>query len=83
LGEVIYVDRFGTLVTNIPGAQVEAGVRIKVADVDVGPLRRTYSDVERGHLVAYVGSNGEVEVAAREGSAVRLLGVGVGAEVRA
>jgi S-adenosylmethionine hydrolase len=39
--------------------------------------------VERGHLVAYVGSNGEVEVAAREGSAVRLLGVGVGAEVRA
>ena len=83
VGEVIYVDRFGTLVTNIPGGRVEPGVRIKVADTDVGPLRRTYGDVERGQLVAYVGSNGEVEVAAREGSAVRLLGVGVGAEVRA
>jgi S-adenosylmethionine hydrolase len=83
VGEVIYVDRFGTLVTNIPGTQVEPGVRIKIADTDVGPLRRTYGDVERGQLVAYVGSNGEVEVAAREGSAVRLLGVGVGATVRA
>ena len=83
VGQVIYVDRFGTLVTNIPGSQVEPGVRIRVDEVDVGPLRRTYSDVERGQLVAYVGSNGEVEVAAREGSAVRLLGVGVGATVRA
>ncbi len=83
VGQVIYVDRFGTLVTNIPGTQVEPGVRIKVAETDVGPLRRTYGDVERGQLVAYVGSNGEVEIAAREGSAVRLLGVGVGAVVRA
>ena len=83
VGEVIYVDRFGTLVTNIPGTAVEPGVRIRVDTVDVGPLRRTYSDVERGQLVAYVGSNGEVEIAAREGSAVRLLGVGVGAVVRA
>lgn len=83
VGEVIYIDRFGTLVTNIPGTQVEPGVRIKVADTDVGPLRRTYGDVDRGQLVAYVGSNGEVEIAAREGSAVRLLGVGVGATVRA
>src|SRR5439155_8269731 len=29
VGEVLYVDRFGTLVSNIPGDQVEPGVRIK------------------------------------------------------
>jgi len=83
IGEVLYVDRFGSLVTNIAGTEVESGVRIKVEGTDVGALRRTYGDVEPGQLLAYVGSDGRVEVAVRGGSAARLLGVGVGAEVRA
>ncbi|HET7790737.1 MAG TPA: SAM-dependent chlorinase/fluorinase [Gemmatimonadales bacterium] len=83
VGEVIYVDRFGTLVSNIAGEAVEPGVRIKVEGTDVGPLRRTFGDVERGQLLAYVGSAGTVEVAVRDGSAARLLGVGVGGQVRA
>jgi len=83
MGEVLYVDRFGTLISNIPGPDVEPGVRIRVAGTDVGSLRRTFGDVERGTLVAFVGSGGTVEIAVRDGSAARLLGVGVGAEVRA
>ena len=83
VGEVLYVDRFGTLVTNIPGDQVEPGVRIKVAGTAIGTLVRTFGDVARGQLVALVGSGGTVEIAVRDGSAARLLGVGVGAEVRA
>lgn len=83
IGEVVYVDRFGTLVSNIPGGQVEPGVRIKVAGTEIGTLARTFGDVARGQLVAFVGSGGTVEIAVREGSAARVLGVGVGAEVRA
>jgi S-adenosylmethionine hydrolase len=83
IGEVIYVDRFGTLVSNIPPSAVEPGVRVRVADTDVGPLRRTFADAPRGALVAFTGSGGTVEIAVRDGSAARLLGVGVGAEVRA
>lgn len=83
LGEVVYVDRFGTLVTNIPAEDVDAGVRIVVEGNDVGALRRTFGDAEPGQLVAFAGSGGAVEVAVRGGSAARLLGVGVGAEVRA
>src|SRR6266702_433587 len=83
VGEVIYVDRFGTLVSNIPGDQVERGVRIKVAGTEIGTLARTFGDVGRGQLVTFVGSGGTVEIAVRDGSAARLLGVGVGAEVRA
>ena len=83
MGEVLYVDRFGTLISNIPGPDVEPGVRIRVAGTDVGALRRTFGDVERGTLVALVGSGGTVEIAVRDGSAARLLGVGVAAEVRA
>lgn len=82
-GEVVYVDRFGTLVSNIAGDTVQAGVRIHVEGTDVGSLQRTFRDVARGALVAFVGSGGMVEIAVRDGSAERLLGVGVGAEVRA
>jgi S-adenosylmethionine hydrolase len=83
VGEVIYVDRFGTLISNIAGDAVEPGVRIRVAGTEIGPLSRTFGDVQRGVLVAFVGSGGTVEIAVRDGSAARMLGVGVGAEVRA
>ena len=62
---------------------LEPGVRVKVAGTDVGTLVRTFGDVARGQLVALVGSGGTVEIAVRDGSAARMLGVGVGAEVRA
>ena len=83
VGEVIYVDRFGTLITNLPARAVEPGIRIHVGDRDAGALRRTFGDVERGQLVAFIGSGGTVEVAVRDGHAMRLLGAGVGTEVRA
>jgi len=82
-GEVLYVDRFGTLISNIPGEQVKAGARVKLNGTNVGTLQRTFSDVETGALVAFVGSGGTVEIAVRDGSAAKQLGVGVGAEVRA
>ncbi len=83
VGEIVYVDRFGTLVSNVPRELVQPGARINVGGTDVGTLARTFADVGRGQLVALVGSGGSVEIAVRDGSAARLLGVGVGAEVRA
>lgn len=78
LGEVIAVDRFGNLVTNLltmRGGSLEvAGQRLAV--------RRTYADVAPGTLLALVGSSGLLEVAVREGSAARRLGVARGAAVR-
>jgi S-adenosylmethionine hydrolase len=82
VGEVLYVDRFGTLISNISPNAVKPGANIAVAGMDVGPLRRTFADVAPGALVAFTGSGGTVEIAARDGSAARLLGLGVGAEVR-
>jgi hypothetical protein len=81
-GEVIYVDRFGTLVANIPGDWVQGATAIDVSGRLVGALRRTFADVEPGAFVGFVGSDGLLEIAVRDGSAARKLGVGVGAEVR-
>lgn len=81
-GEVIYVDRFGTLIANVPGDWAQGATAIEVGGRIVGALRRTFADAESGGTVAFIGSGGLLEIAVRDGSAVRKLGVGVGAEVR-
>lgn len=83
VGEVVYVDRFGTLVTNLTPELVPPYATLEIEGMDVGKLRRTFGDVPTGGLVAYVGSGGEVEIAVRDGSATRRLGAGVGGRVRA
>jgi hypothetical protein len=76
-GQVLTVDRFGNLVTNLTartgGAVLVGGLRLAV--------RRTYADVHEGEPVALVGSSGFVEIAIRAGNAAYVLGVGRGARV--
>lgn len=83
VGQVVYVDRFGTLVTNLTSELVPSYAVIEVEGLEVGPLRRTYGDVPTGGLLAYLGSGGQVEIAVRDGSAARRLGMGVGGRIRA
>ena len=83
VGEIVYVDRFGTLVTNLTPDLVPPYAILEVEGLDIGPLRRTYGDVPTGGLLAYVGSGGAVEIAVRDGSAARRLGMGVGSRIRA
>lgn len=84
-GEVIFVDDFGNLLTNIPGAAFTAlqdrAVRITVAGHQVPRRVRTYGEAEPGSLVALVSSNGSLEVAVTQGSAAARLGVRAGAQV--
>lgn len=82
VGEVVHIDHFGTLVSNIAPSALQERVTFRVAGMDVGPLRQTFGDVRPGELVAFVGSGGTVEIAVRDGNAARKLGVVVGAEVR-
>jgi S-adenosyl-L-methionine hydrolase (adenosine-forming) len=83
VGQVVYVDRFGTLITNLTSELVPPYATVEVEGLEIGPLRRTFGDVPTGGLVAYVGSGGQIEIAVRDGSASRRLGMGVGGRVRA
>lgn len=78
-GRVRTVDRFGNLVTDLPGRLLGPG-GVRVAGRTV-PRGRTYGDVAPGEAVALVSSDGTIEVAVRDGSAAERLGVGSGAEV--
>jgi S-adenosyl-L-methionine hydrolase (adenosine-forming) len=88
-GEVLYVDAFGNLITNIsrndvarlhssfPGKQVSVRIRggapMKIAN--------TYGDARSGAILATFGSFELLEIAVRDASAATRLGCGVGATV--
>ncbi|HEY9479619.1 MAG TPA: SAM-dependent chlorinase/fluorinase [Gemmatimonadaceae bacterium] len=76
-GEVIAVDRFGNLITNLVAMN---GGTVSVASRSL-VVRRVYADVAVGELTAVIGSLGFVEIALRDGSAAATLGLGRGAPV--
>jgi S-adenosylmethionine hydrolase len=84
-GEVIFIDDFGNLLTNIPGdaflALAAGPVRVRAGPHEVGRRVRTYGEAEPGTLVSLVSSSGTLEIAVARGNAARQLGVGVGAPV--
>jgi hypothetical protein len=81
-GQVVTVDGFGNLITNIPGELLGACSRIAVGGVTLHGLVRTYGDApDDAKLVALIGSEGLLEIAAPGGSGATVLGVGVGAVV--
>ncbi|MGE0871783.1 MAG: S-adenosyl-l-methionine hydroxide adenosyltransferase family protein [Kofleriaceae bacterium] len=65
-GRIVHVDRFGNVITDLPRS--EAGSAVTVAGHTL-PLATTYSDVEPGQLLAYIGSSETVEIAVRDGRA--------------
>jgi len=78
---VVHVDRFGTLVTNIPCARLAPGCSLWVGGVRIRTLAGTFSDIPDGEPALICGSAGTVEVAMNMGSASELLGADVGREV--
>jgi hypothetical protein len=83
-GEVLFVDRFGNLITNIPGSALtreDRPKRVRVAGIDVPLIVRTYADAEPGTLLALVSSSEWLEVAVNRGDAARQLKAGVGTPV--
>jgi hypothetical protein len=79
-GHVIHIDGFGNLITNIEASVLPHDqVEVQVRGHRTAGVRRSYAQVSR--LLAIVGSHGNLEIAARNGSAARELGASVGDEV--
>ena len=87
-GQVLYVDRFGNLVTNLTDALIHKRydaldrVRVQCDGKDCGPLRNSYATLEPGAPLAIINSMGLLEIAVNRGAASRVLGAHVGAPVR-
>ena len=86
VGEVLRVDHFGNLVTNVDRRSFErftggGGVKIVVGTQAVGQVVATYADVGPGAVCALFGSSGHLEVAVNGDSATKRLEIGRGALV--
>ena len=82
LGQVIYVDRFGNLITNLrPEDLPEGELLIEVGGERIRGLKSTYEEGGWGEVVALLGSHGRLERAMRERSLHAERGWGVGTEV--
>jgi S-adenosylmethionine hydrolase len=83
-GQVVYIDHFGNAVTNVNAELLSErpGIKVLVGEQDLGPVRRTYSDVADGHPLTLIDSSGMLEIAVRNASAAQTLGIRVGDVVK-
>jgi len=80
LAQVIHVDRFGNLITNITPENLAEINTIKINGLTL-PVVRRYGDIGTGHVGALVGSADRLEIFVREGSAKEALKAGRGSQV--
>ena len=79
-GQVIYVDRFGNLVTNITRASLLAlgahsgEFQVTVNDTELGPIQEAFGQVPVGTPVGLIGSTEHVEIAVNQGRAIDHFG---------
>ncbi len=83
-GEVMHVDHYGNIVTNIPASiasDLKEGVllRVNLGKQTFGaPFVKTFSDVQKGRLAILVGSQGYLEICANQASAGKAISAQAG-----
>ncbi len=90
IGQILYVDKFGNLITNVPTMEVnhllerdeEKKMICRVGREEIARFEQSYSFVNKGELLFLPGSLGLIEIAMREGSAKEKLAAHPGDTVR-
>ena len=80
-GEVLVVDDFGNVITNVPGGVVEGRQNVRVNDEPV-PVVATFAAVSAGERLVTVGSHGYVECDVNDGRGAAAFGLAPGDPVR-
>lgn len=90
-GEIVYVDRYGNLISNITPLQLKevqgvarksvADLTIRLAGATIQGLVTCYADGDQDAPQALINSNGQVEVFVKEGSAAGSLKCGRGEKI--
>jgi len=70
---VLYVDRFGNLITSLPGEELGSCRQLQVAGLSL-PRLECYEQAPAGELLGLIGSGGYLEISVNGGSAAETLG---------
>jgi S-adenosylmethionine hydrolase len=79
--EIIHVDRFGNLITNLKTEDLPEKFSVEIGGRKIDKLRNFYAEAERDELFMIAGSAGFLEIAAAQNSASKLLNTTGGARV--
>lgn len=83
-GEVIHIDHFGNIGTNVrvehlgEAMERKETITVRIREVDIKGMVDTFGERHVGELVALIGSTGNLGIAVVNGSAVQKLDAGVG-----
>lgn len=83
LAQIIHVDHFGNLSTNLPGEMIVEGTRatILAGTARIDGVSKTFGDRHPGELVALIDSAGFLSIGVVNGSAQQMLGLGIGDQI--
>jgi S-adenosyl-L-methionine hydrolase (adenosine-forming) len=81
-GEILYIDRFGNLTTNIRALDARGMREIVIGDVRINRLCTSYDGGKQGEVIALAASTGFLEIAVNLGSAAREIGALAGDRVK-
>ena len=73
IGEVIYIDSFGNLITNIPAQLIKPKSRVYIGGEVIKGISQFYAEVPKGELLAIIGSTGFLEISVSHGSALDMV----------
>ena len=90
IGHVLYIDKFGNLITSIPERMLELLLKktgkkilsLSIKDREIATFGQSYSSVKKGELLFLIGSQGLIEVAVKESSAAQKLKIKNGDKVK-
>jgi S-adenosylmethionine hydrolase len=78
-GKIIYIDKFGNLITNIPGELIDKPIsRLQIGSIIINRLSNSYAEVDFNQPLAIIGSSGYLEIAIRNGNARQQLSLNRG-----
>jgi S-adenosylmethionine hydrolase len=80
-GEIIDIDSFGNLITNIQGGMLSGNYKVMLEGEKV-PLGRTFAHVPLGSPITYIGSLGFLEIGVNKGRADIYFKAIIGSKVR-
>ena len=81
LYEIIYIDHFGNCMTGVRASELDKKTILQINSTDISNAT-TFSDVSEGQAFWYENSNGLVEIAINQGSAVDVLNTNIGDEIK-
>jgi S-adenosyl-L-methionine hydrolase (adenosine-forming) len=89
VGKVLYVDRFGNVMTNIPQEILPGDIEQKKISLVSGdrqwehvPFVSSYGSVKEGEMLCTIGSNHFLEISVNQGNAAQTLGMNVDADIK-